>query len=389
MTIRALYSFPHKLGAGRICWTAWQQVLGLSAAGVDVTAIVGCAVKQPPKTVKMITTLARGAVRLPYSIFGVERTAGIHDWLTARWLKSNSNQIDVVHAWPLGALHTIRAAKALGIPIVLERPNCHTRFAYQAVEDECRNLNVVLPNGYEHTFDAKLLAYEEREYASADYLLCPSDFVRRTFLDEGYAENKLLRHRYGFDSSFISPGAQGEDIARGLVMIYAGLGSPRKGLHHALTAWLASEACKDGNFIVCGDLVEPYRLRIGAMLEHPSIEVLGHRSDLAELMKKADIFVLSSVEEGSALVTYEARGSGCVLLVSDATGAVCDHLVNGMIHPSGDVQMLTEHINLLNRDRALLAELRAKSLEDVSSLTWVGAGKRLREIYQQAIALKS
>src|SRR5690606_1151066 len=30
--VRVLYSFPHKLGAGRICHTAWQQVNGLAAA---------------------------------------------------------------------------------------------------------------------------------------------------------------------------------------------------------------------------------------------------------------------------------------------------------------------------------------------------------------------
>lgn len=34
--IRVLYSFPHKLGADRICYTAWQQVRGLAVAGADV-----------------------------------------------------------------------------------------------------------------------------------------------------------------------------------------------------------------------------------------------------------------------------------------------------------------------------------------------------------------
>ena len=30
---RVLYSFPHRIGAGRICYTAWEQVAGLHAAG--------------------------------------------------------------------------------------------------------------------------------------------------------------------------------------------------------------------------------------------------------------------------------------------------------------------------------------------------------------------
>ena len=35
--IRVLYSFPLRLGAERICTTAWHQVNGLAEAGADVT----------------------------------------------------------------------------------------------------------------------------------------------------------------------------------------------------------------------------------------------------------------------------------------------------------------------------------------------------------------
>jgi len=385
--LRVLYSFPNRLGAGRICWTAWQQVIGLEAAGIDVTAIVGCLAKRPPAAVKTITTLALGRVRMPYRILGVERTLRIHDWITSMWLKANHQKIDLVHAWPLGAFHTIKVARNVGIPVVLERPNCHTRFAYQAVEDECKSLNVTLPKGYEHTFNAGLLAYENLEYASADFLLCPSDFVKKTFIDEGFSEAKLLRHRYGYDNTLISSGNQSPLSNKGLVMLYAGLGSPRKGLHHALTAWLASDASKTGRFLICGDIVEAYRQKLEAMLAHPSVEILGHRSDLGELMKRSDLFVLSSVEEGSALVTYEARGAGCVLLVSDAAGAVCRHLENGLIHQTGDVRTLTSHLDLLNQDRPLLARLRKQSVDEIESLSWSAAGTHLKDVYLEAVRL--
>lgn len=385
--LKVLYSFPNKLGAGRICWTAWQQVIGLEAADVDVTAIVGCLAKRPPDAVKTITTLALGRLRMPYRIFGVERTLRLHDWITSRWLKANHQTIDLVHTWPLGAFHTAKVARHFGIPVVLERPNCHTRFAYQAVKDECKFLGVTLPKGYEHTFNSKLLEHENLEYTSADFLLCPSEFVKKTFVDEGLSESKLLRHRYGYDNTLISSGNQSPLSNDGLVMLYAGLGSPRKGLHHALTAWLASDASKTGRFLVCGDIVEVYRHKLEAMLADPSVEVLGHRSDLGELMKGSDLFVLSSVEEGSALVTYEARGAGCVLLVSDATGAVCRHLENGLIHQTGDVQTLTSHLNLLNRDRTLLAKLRKQSVDEIDSLSWSAAGIHLKNVYLEALRL--
>jgi glycosyltransferase involved in cell wall biosynthesis len=385
--IRVLYSFPHKLGAGRICWTAWQQVMGLDAAGVKVTALAGSYARKPPSSVRLVTTLGVGRLRIPYRLLGITRAARIHDYLTARWLKANAGEIDIVHGWPLGALNTVKAARDLGIPVVLERPNCHTEFAYAAVEEECRRMDLVLPAGSEHKFDPDLLAHENLEYAGADFLLCPSEFVKKTFLDRGYPESKLLRHQYGYDDCKIFPGNQTPKSNKGLVMIYAGLCAPRKGLHHALKAWLASEASKTGRFLVCGEFVDVYRDKISNLFDHPSIEVLGHRDDLPDLMAMADLFVLSSVEEGSALVTYEARGAGCVLLVSDASGAVCRHMENALVHRFGDVGTLASHIDTLHRDRELLARLREESLKELPMLTWLAAGKKLRDVYAEAIRL--
>lgn len=383
--VRVLYSFPHRLGAGRICWTAWQQVIGLHSAGAKVTAVVGSAQRIPPEDVKLRTTMAFGRVRVPFRLLGARRMSLLHDWFTARWLKANAREIDIVHAWPLGGLRTIRAARKLGIPVVLERPNTHTGFAYQVVEDECELIDFKLPDGYEHKFDATNLAHEESEYEEGDYLLCPSEFVARTFLDKGFSPGKLLRHQYGYDKSAIWPGNQTSPPGKGLVMIYVGLCTPRKGLHYALQAWLASDASKAGRFMICGDFVPGYRDKLADLLDHPGIEVLGHRDDIPELMRQSDLFVLSSVEEGSALVTYEARGSGCVLVVSDASGAVCSHLENAMVHASRDVATLTAHINRLNVDRDLLGRLRAASISGLDGLTWNAAGKRLLEVYHEAI----
>lgn len=168
-------------------------------------------------------------------------------------------------------------------------------------------------------------------------------------------------------------------------MIFVGGCAPRKGLHYALEAWLRSPAHKRGQFLIVGGFIPGYRERLGEMLAHPSIKVLGHRRDIPELMRQADALVLPSIEEGSALVTSEARGCGCVLLVSDAAGAICQHGENGLIHPAGDVDALTQHLSLLAGDRAVLERLRTTSLQSVSDITWRAAGKRLLAAYQEAI----
>lgn len=382
--VRVLYSFPHKIGAGRICTTAWHQVVGTAKAGAEVTVLAGSLVRPLPDDVQVRTTLAFGKLRIPYRFLGLKRACLLHDWQVANWVHSHRAEIDIIHVWPLAALQTIRMAKMYGIPVVLERINAHTRFAYEVVAEECQRVGVNLPTGHDHEFNSVHLEMEEAEYEQCDFLLCPSDFVSRTFLERGLPASKILHHQYGFDESRFVPESRGPS-RNGLTMLYAGVCEPRKGLHYALEAWLASGAGECGTFLVCGKFIPGYESRLASMLSHPSVKVLGHRDDLPELMRKADLFVLSSIEEGSALVTYEARGSGCVLLVSDATGAMCSHMENALIHPARDVKTLVEHISLVNCDREVLSRLREKSIETAVELTWSAAGQRLFDIYREAI----
>jgi glycosyltransferase involved in cell wall biosynthesis len=121
------------------------------------------------------------------------------------------------------------------------------------------------------------------------------------------------------------------------------------------------------------------------MLAHPSVKVLGHRNDVPELVRKSDILVLPSIEEGFGLVITEAIGSGCVPLASEACTEICDHMKTGLMHRIGDVEQLTQHIALLHEDRALLAKLRAAGLEMAPSITWTAAGRILLGAYRETI----
>ena len=168
-------------------------------------------------------------------------------------------------------------------------------------------------------------------------------------------------------------------------MIFVGGCAPRKGLHYALQAWLASSACHTGRLLIVGAFVPGYRERLASMLSHPSIHVLGHRTDVADLMRNSDVFVLPSVEEGSALVTSEARGCGCVLLVSDAAGALCEHGVDSLVHPATDVETLARHLSTVDQDRGLLHRLRSRSLGSVHEARWETAGRRLLDVYRQVV----
>jgi glycosyltransferase involved in cell wall biosynthesis len=369
----------------RICTTAWHEIDSVAAAGAEIRVMAGDSVRLFPHPVRVETTLSRGRLRIPYRLLGTYRACVLHDWLVARRLPALAGKIDIIHAWPLGALRTIRVAKNLGIPVVLERCNTHTRFAYEVVRKECERIGVPLPPGHEHAFNVAVLEREEAEYNLADRLLCPSDFVAQTFVDRGFPAEKLLRHQYGFDDKVFYPDNRVRDDNRGLTVLFAGGCTPRKGLHYALDAWLQSTASAKGSFLIAGSFIPGYAERLSTQLAHPSVKVLGHRNDIPDLMRQSDILILPSIEEGSALVTAEARGCGCVLLVSDAAGAICRDGENALVHRVGDVEVLVEHLNRLQNDHHLLAKLRDASLRTVHEITWIAAGVKLVDGYHAVL----
>jgi glycosyltransferase involved in cell wall biosynthesis len=384
-TVRVLYSFPHRIGTGRICYTAWEQVRGLAAAGASVLVFPASVHRPLPEGTRVASTLARGRLRLPFRAVGQMRALALHDRLVARRLPKLAGEIDIVHTWPLGALETLRGASRLGIPTVLERPNAHTRFAYEVVQEECERLGVALPPDHEHAFNDDVLRKEEAEYELADRLLCPSEFVVETFLERGFPSEKLVRHIYGFDEETFFPSADLREERPGLTMLFVGVAAVRKGLHFALEAWLRSPASDEGSFLIAGDVLPAYGELLSAQLSHPSVHVLGHRTDVANLMRRSDLLVLPSIEEGFGLVCTEALGSGCVPLVSDACTDVCRHLENALVHRVGDVGALDEHITMLHRDRRLLSRLRDGCLRTAPDVTWTAAGTKLLGAYRDVV----
>ena len=202
--VRVLYSFPHKLGASRICYTAWQQVNGLAMAGAEVLVFPGSLSRPVHPGVRVLPTLAKGKFRIPYKLLG-KRALDLHDWIVARRLEKLTGQVDIVHTWPQGAQRTLRSAGRLGTPAVLERPGAHTRFVSESVQQECKRLGIELPRNHEYAYTAGILEKEQDEFRLAYRLLCPSDFVVRTHCANGVPREKLVRHSYGFDEKIYYP----------------------------------------------------------------------------------------------------------------------------------------------------------------------------------------
>jgi glycosyltransferase involved in cell wall biosynthesis len=380
--VHVLYSFPDGIGRPGIGTTAFHQVREVAAQGVDVTLYCTSLHGELPPNVRTVQTLSIGGRRIPHRVLGIERSYRYHDLRVALALRRLAASVDVVHTWPKATVHTCRAARSKGVPCLREVPNTHTAHAYDVVARELETLGMAPIRAHSHTFSADTLAREVEEYESADALLIPSEYSLQTFLERGVPADKLVLHSYGYDTDrYFAPDDVRRAGSRPFTAIFVGRCEPRKGLHHALRAWIDSGAAEDGRFIICGSFAPGYREVIEPLLAHPSVEVHGFVSDPSILMRASDVFVFPSIEEGSALVTYEAQACGCVAVISEATGARCRDGIDGLVHAPGDVATLTEHLRQLHQDPQLLDRLRTASLARTSDLTWGAAAEELVRIY--------
>lgn len=382
--MKILYSFPHPIGAPGIGTTAMQEVLGLLDRGHDVTVIATSAHSPSHALPKLISTMVIGGVRVPHRVLGMDNTMAYHDHRVASHLKRMRGAYDVVHCWPGATLATARAGAEVGVPTVREVPNTHTENAYKVVDRLCQELGIELPKGASHRPNPARLARERAEYDAAFRLLVPSEFVAETFRLRGFSQDRLLRHRYGFDPSVFKPATK--RTPGGLRVLFLGSVGPRKGLHVALRAWVKSNASKDGSFAIYGRVEEGYQPVIEPYLQAPGVELHEFTSDVNEALQSSDVLLLPSFEEGSALVTYEAQGCGVIPLVSDAAGAMCTHDVTGFVHPAGNVEVLTKHLDHLSDDPARRDQMRSAILDRRDTLTWAAAAEQLELCYERARA---
>lgn len=386
--IRVLYSFPHPIGGPGIGTTALNQVKGLVKRGLDVTLCCTSVAlpTEPGLPEDILETLVVAGRRVPHRAVGFDRALRYHDRRTARLIADRSGVYDIVHAWPLASAATFAAANDQEMVSLRESPNCYTAVAYERVASETARLGLRVPRSASHRFNVARLQLEEEEYDRATAVLAPSDAVEDSFDTRTGGPPDILRHRYGFDPVRFPRPADPRSVGSPFVLSFVGSCEPRKGVHYALEAWKRSGiAASGGRFVIVGQWERAYRKLLSDELTYPGIELREFSDAVGEVFRSADCLVLPSIEEGSALITYEAQASGCALAVSDAAGALMTDGIHGFVHPVGDVSTLTDQLIRLAGDRQLLAGMRAAVIEHREELSWDTAAVRLETVYREAL----
>lgn len=286
-------------------------------------------------------------------------------------------ECDIFHGWSHQCLYSLKAAKARGAVTFVERQNSHDRVQYQLVQAEFERWGF---SGHEPVRGWGMqrgLA----EYALTDFFTVPSPFVYDSMIAQGISAEQLFLVPYGVDITQFTPGAPPTDVFR---LLYVGRVSLRKGIPYLLQAWRRLNLPR-AELWIAGRVTADAETVIAPYQQDPTIRFLGHVRESADLYRRASAFAFPSIEEGSALVTYEAMAAGLPMIFTYNSGAVARSGVEGIQVPIRDVDALAEAIERLYRSPALRREIGQAARQRAAAYTWEAAGQHLLTAYETGL----
>lgn len=192
------------------------------------------------------------------------------------------------------------------------------------------------------------ISKELEELVISDRIFCASDFVKNSILSchKNINADKIKVVPYGVDlvDNFNTIKIEKTQQAK-IRVLTVGTVSIRKGHPYIIAA---AKKLKDiAEFSIIGD----YSMVPPNVISNVSKNVtfLGQipRQDMSKYYQWADVFLLPSICEGSATVTYEALISGLPIIVTQNTGSVIENNKHGFIIPVSDTDAICNKIEEL------------------------------------------
>ena len=257
---------------------------------------------------------------------------------------TNSN---VVYGFNTASLEVFTVAKSQGIKCFLDQTIAASSLEYALLLEEQERWVNWSNSTYTVTEPMKRMAEREfKEQELADHIICGSNFVKESLIGQGISSGKITVVSLGkTNDSLENTNFSGisEINDQGILKIlFVGSVELRKGIPYLLEA-LKILHDKKINFTckIAGDI----KIKQERVDEYKHLcEFLGRvpRSEMSRLYEWADVFVLPSICEGSAMVNYEALMYGLPVITTYNSGSVVRDLVDGFIVPIREAYPIAE-----------------------------------------------
>lgn len=288
------------------------------------------------------------------------------------------NKIDILVAWSGSAEKSFKKINLLkkNIIKILERGSTHISFQNKILEEEFKKLRIdKIP------IDKRIIEKEIREYNLSDYIFVPSSFAKKTFIENGIDEKKIIKVPYGTNlDEFYAE----ENISKQFTIISTGHISVRKGSLYLLEAF-SELNLDDSKLLMVGNIEKDLFPFLKPFFLNPNIIFQKHvnQKKLRSFYNNSNLFVTSSLEEGLAVVQIQAMACGLPLICTPNSGGeeLIEEGKNGFICPIRDKDYLKNKIIYFYNNREKLKIFGKNS--NYKAKNYFSWDKYSQDIYQE------
>jgi len=260
---------------------------------------------------------------------------------------------------------SVRAAKRLGLVTVCDHSIAHPGTLHDLVNNNGRMpAGPTVPEEY---YWRQVLD----DIELADFVLVNSDFVKETFLNQGFPSSRVETLYWGVDDQFLREvrrHSRTKHTTGPLRFLFAGSVDKRKGAN-VLIAAFARVNDLDWTLTLSGPIAGDIARDHERFLHDKRVNTPGNilRSELARVMTSSEVFIFPSLAEGSARAVFEAMSAGCYIITTRNSGSIVEDGIHGTIVPPGDVAALEIAIRDAFRQRERLQHVGLQNAHLVST----------------------
>lgn len=305
------------------------------------------------------------------------------DWRAAGHLA----ETQLVHVMLHGtSRRVLRRAREQGSVIVGEAINTHPQNLYSVMNREYAACGIP-----PRTTMARQWQRLEQEIESCDWLLTPSPFVSRTYIERGFPANRIICIPYAANTKIFEPPSDWRHREVGpMSVVCVAQVIPRKGIHYLLQAWRnMGLPANQATLRIIGHIADNMAWITRGL--PPGVEFIGtaDRAGVIRELQAASVFVLPTLEEGFAVSILEAMSAGCAVVTTPASGAesIIINGQNGLIIMERDVDGLAESLCSLHVAPALRVKLGRAACETVQQKhNWTHYAEQVKAMYQMVVS---
>lgn len=276
----------------------------------------------------------------------------------------------------------LERAKKNGMKVVVDHSIAHPIFMDKQLRDEFFKNDTDFDLGMDSKFWRGVLADCEQ----ADVLLVNSNFVKDTFIENGYNKDRISVVYLGVRDDFFNL-KQSYKIEETIKILFTGAFSFRKGAEYILRALIELDKLNFpyqmtvvGSYDEANLLMEKFKPK--------NIQFLGHvpQEELKYFLKNSDLYLFPSLCEGCASSGMEAMAAGLPVIATMESGFPIVNNENGLIIPSKNIETIVETVIYLSNNNDMREKLGTAASKTISdNFTWPKYASKVHEIYESLL----